>query len=110
MIPVTPRPMSRRCCGVPSLERKPCALDELGVERHRRRTCGACLEGGQLPLGRHVVGGTENEPDPLVAEVRQVCVRLLHRDGVVSRDARKVEVLGGCVDENDRKRSFSRRA
>ena len=49
-----------------------------------------------------MVGRPEDEADPLVAKRRQMAVGLLHRDGVVRRDARKVQVLGGGVDEDDR--------
>ncbi len=50
----------------------------------------------------HVVGRAEDQPDPLVAEVGEMRVGLLHRDRVVGRDARKVEMVGGRVHEHDR--------
>ena len=48
-----------------------------------------------------MVGRPEDEPDPLVAERGEMGVGLLHGDGVVGRDAREIEVLGGRVDEHD---------
>ena len=49
-----------------------------------------------------MVGRPQDEADPLVAEVSEVGVGLLHGDGVVGRGAREGEVLGGGVDEHDR--------
>ncbi len=49
-----------------------------------------------------MIGRAEDQAEPLVAEGGEVRVGLLHRDGVVGRDAREVEVLGGGVHEHDR--------
>ena len=43
----------------------------------------------------------ENEADSLMAERHEMPVCLLHRNGVVGRHGREVEVLRRRVDEND---------
>ena len=60
------------------------------------------LERRELAPRRHVVGRAEDQADPLVAERGEMGVGLLHRDGVVGRDAREVEMVGGGVHEHDR--------
>ncbi len=56
----------------------------------------------ELAVGRLVVGGTDEHPDPGVTERQQVAHRLLDGDGVVARDARKVEVPDRGVDQDGR--------
>jgi len=83
-----------------TLEREARALDELRAVGPPGRLC-RTLERGQLPPRRHVVGRPEDQADAVMSEVGEVRVRLLHRDRVVGRDAREVEVVCRRVDEND---------
>ena len=100
MIPVTPWPISRGAAACPP-----------SSEKRVRSTSSAAAAAGRRAISSnaasfrsegHVVRRAEDQADPLVAEVGKVRVGLLHRDGVVGRDAREVEVLGGRVDEDDR--------
>src|SRR5207248_6715787 len=77
---------------VPTLHREHGPLDQFGI--------GAVgLEGGQFAGRRYVVGGPQDQPDPLVAERGQVPVRLVDRVGVVGADAGEAEILEGRVDQ-----------
>ena len=87
---------------VPALEREPGALYEIGGELLAVAAQLRGLEGGEFPQGRHVVGRPEDQADPLVAQIGEVRIRLLHRDRVVGRDSREVEMLRRGVDEDDR--------
>jgi hypothetical protein len=100
--PRHPVPDEPRRCGMPSLQGEPRALDQLAGERVPGRASRDRLERSQLATGRDMVGWPEDEPDPLVAQVGEMTVGLLHRDRVVRRHPREVKVLRSGIDEDDR--------
>ena len=102
MMPVAPWAISRVAAAVASLERELVRSTRSAANSWPfPRSCAASNAASFRSEGTWS-GGPRISPIRSVAQVGEVRVGLLHRDGVVGRDARKIEVLRGGVDEHDR--------
>ena len=101
-MPVMPRAISFAAAACPPSSENRVRSTSPSASAIARNPTRHRLEGGQLPPRRDVIRRPDDEPDPLVTERGEVGVRLLHRDGVVGRHAREVEMVGRSVHEDDR--------
>ena len=102
MMPVTPRPMSFVAAAWPPSSENRVRSTSSSASADRVAPDAARSNAASLRRDGTWSRRPEDQPDALVTEVGEVRVRLLHRDRVVGRDPREVEVVSSGIHEHDR--------